>query len=111
MSLKKRAPEICPVCDADVPRNAKACPNCGACHESGWRDDDEDDAPEEIDYDALDLPDEAYDDPEEAAAARRKAARRHALPWHWWLTAIVLLGFLYWWFWGGLADLVTGRLK
>lgn len=29
----------CPVCGADVPRKAKACPECGACEKSGWSQD------------------------------------------------------------------------
>ena len=29
----------CPVCGADVPRRAKACPDCGACDKSGWSQD------------------------------------------------------------------------
>lgn len=29
----------CPVCGADVPRRAKACPDCGACEKSGWSQD------------------------------------------------------------------------
>lgn len=42
----------CPVCGADVPRKAKACPECGACEKSGWSED----AP----LDGLDLPDTDY---------------------------------------------------
>ncbi|HEY3901149.1 MAG TPA: hypothetical protein VGM54_21240 [Chthoniobacter sp.] len=26
----------CPICGAEVPRRAKACPDCGACEKSGW---------------------------------------------------------------------------
>lgn len=32
-------PEVCPVCGEDVPRRALACPECGADHNSGWRED------------------------------------------------------------------------
>ena len=51
--MKRRPPpERCPVCDAQVPRNAAACPDCGSCYESGWRtEDEEDDTEEEFDYD------------------------------------------------------------
>ena len=31
-----KAPEICPVCGADVPHIARACPECGADERSGW---------------------------------------------------------------------------
>ncbi len=34
-----RPPEICPVCHEDVPGHALACPECGADHNSGWRED------------------------------------------------------------------------
>ena len=43
MSIKKRtrprSPEICPVCGEAVPHDALACPQCGADHNSGWRED------------------------------------------------------------------------
>ena len=32
-------PGICPVCDKDVPRNARACLGCGADERSGWHED------------------------------------------------------------------------
>ena len=44
---------MCPVCGEDVPRTALACPECGADHTSGWREDAET-------YDAVDLPDEDF---------------------------------------------------
>jgi hypothetical protein len=44
---------VCPVCGESVPRNARACPECGACEKSGWGEDSAfDDLPEEdFDYD------------------------------------------------------------
>jgi predicted nucleic acid-binding Zn ribbon protein len=47
-------PEHCPVCGEAVPRNARACPGCGADERTGWNDD-------EADYGGLDLPDETFD--------------------------------------------------
>jgi hypothetical protein len=41
-------PGECPVCGCDVPAKAKACPECGACANTGWN--------EESAYDGLDLP-------------------------------------------------------
>jgi hypothetical protein len=41
------------VCQADVPRGAKACGGCGASHDSGWN--------EEAETSGLDLPDEEFD--------------------------------------------------
>ena len=46
-------PETCPNCGADVPRNAKACPECGSCEETGWS--------EEAASSGLDLPDDKFD--------------------------------------------------
>lgn len=47
-------PDICPVCGAEVPPAARACPGCGADATTGW---DEDRAV----YDGLDLPDDEFD--------------------------------------------------
>lgn len=60
-------PSECPVCGAAVPRDARACPECGADERSGWNEDD-------TRYDGLDLPDEAFDD----ECTRKPAARRNA---------------------------------
>ncbi|MEI6337793.1 MAG: zinc-ribbon domain-containing protein [Verrucomicrobiota bacterium] len=54
---RPRTPGICPVCGEDVPPRALACPECGADHNSGWKEDADTTG-------ALDLPDEDfnYDD-------------------------------------------------
>jgi hypothetical protein len=48
-------PDYCPNCGEAVPRKAKACPECGACEETGWSDDAESDRlgtpKESFDYD------------------------------------------------------------
>ena len=54
-------PDVCPVCGESVPRNARACPGCGADERSGWDD-------ETTRYDGLDLPDSAFDEESEQAA-------------------------------------------
>jgi hypothetical protein len=33
------APEFCPQCGAEVPRRARACPECGSDETTGWSDD------------------------------------------------------------------------
>ena len=53
MSRRTGKPFECPVCGEDVPANAKACPECGACEKSGWSED--------LASSGLDLPDEDFD--------------------------------------------------
>lgn len=43
-------PGDCPVCGAEVPEGAKACPECGACAQTGWGEDSH--------LDGIDLPGE-----------------------------------------------------
>ncbi len=60
MALPVEPPEVCPVCGESVPRDARACPGCGADERSGWNKD-------ATRYDGLGLPDEAF----EAEPSRR----------------------------------------
>ncbi len=93
-------PEICPVCGADVPRNALACRECGADHETGWNED-------AAIYDGLDLPDDDdddgfdYDEFLEREFGGSGADKRFQLPNHihplWWITAVLILAaFVAW---------------
>ncbi|MDO8544144.1 MAG: zinc ribbon domain-containing protein [Opitutaceae bacterium] len=34
----RRPPEECANCGAEIPRGAKACPECGADERTGWRE-------------------------------------------------------------------------
>jgi uncharacterized membrane protein YvbJ len=47
------APEECPNCGAEVPPNAKACPECGSDESTGWSD--------SAHADHLGIPDENFD--------------------------------------------------
>lgn len=81
---KPKAPAVCPVCNEPVPRGSLACPNCGADHNSGWRENADT-------YDALDLPDDNFDYDEfvrEEFGSRLKPARLKAI---WWIAGIVLI--------------------
>ena len=82
---KRHPPDVCPVCGEDVPRNALACPECGADHNSGWREDSET-------YDGVDLPEEEFNYEE---FTRREfgggSAKPAGISTLWWVTAIVLL--------------------
>ena len=85
-------PEVCPHCGATVPRNAKACPACGADEKTGWS--------EAAYADNLGIPDENFDYDgfvQEEFGSRQPKPR--GLHWVWWLTALVLVGlFLFFWF-------------
>ena len=91
---KLQAPDLCPVCGEEVPRGALACPECGADHNSGWREGAEE-------YDGIGLPEEEFDYDafvrEEFGPERVKPSGIRTM---WWITAIVLvvamaLFFLY----------------
>ena len=79
-----QAPDVCPVCGEDVPRASLACPECGADHNSGWRQDADT-------YDAVDVPDEDFNYDEfihkEFGLARKPAGLKIV----WWIAAIVLI--------------------
>jgi len=74
---------VCPLCGEDVPRQALACPECGADHASGWREDAET-------YDSVDLPDEDFNY-EEFVKQEFESSRRPMIKTVWWITAILLV--------------------
>jgi hypothetical protein len=80
-------PEICPNCGADVPPNAKACPECGSCEETGWS--------EAAETGGLDLPEEEfdYDDFVKKEFGEEKPKPR-GISWLWWVVGIALLAIL-----------------
>jgi hypothetical protein len=83
-STKPQTPDVCPVCSEDVPRGALACPECGADHSSGWREDA--DA-----YDALDLPDEDFNYEKFVQEEFGSALKAAGVKTVWWISAIVLI--------------------
>jgi len=76
-------PEECANCGATIPRDAKACPECGADERTGWR--------ETSLYDDLDLPEEAFADDD--ADAPQPVPRRtvNGIAWYWWMAALCLV--------------------
>ncbi len=98
MTQKRRtrpsSPELCPVCEGEVPSGALACPECGADHTSGWKEDA--DA-----YDGVNLPDDDfnYDDfVKREFGSRVKPAGLKVL---WWIAGILLIvAFLLMYFYG-----------
>lgn len=83
------APEVCPNCGAEVPRNAKACPECGSDEETGWSG--------TASAGNLGLPDEEFDHDEfvkeEFGTGQVKPRGIH---WAWWLVALLLIAFFLW---------------
>jgi uncharacterized membrane protein YvbJ len=81
---KPKAPEVCPVCGEDVPRDSLACPKCGADHNSGWGGDADT-------YDAVNLPDEDFNYDEFVEQEFGSSPKPTAIKTFWWIIAIVLI--------------------
>ena len=81
---KLKAPDICPVCGEDVPRGALACPECGADHNSGWREGADT-------YDGVDLPDEDFNYHNFIHKEFGSAPKPAGVKTIWWIAAIVLI--------------------
>ena len=81
-------PEFCPNCGAEVPRNARACPACGADEQTGWS--------EEARISGLGLPDENFDYED---FVKREFGEKSPVPrgisWVWWVVAAVLASLLF----------------
>ena len=76
-------PEVCPVCSEEVPPGSWACPECGADHNSGWREsagstDAVGEGSDEFDYEKFAR--------EEFGGAPPTPVRKV-----WWITALILL--------------------
>ena len=84
---RRKAPEICPVCGEDVPRAALACPQCGADHNSGWRDDADV-------YDGIGVAEEEFDYDEFVRNEFGSSTKPRGIHTIWWITAILLLAAL-----------------
>jgi hypothetical protein len=87
-------PEICPNCGAEVPCNARACPECGADEQTGWS--------ERATSQRLDLPDDEFDYSGfvEEEFGTKSSGRPRGLAWYWWVAAILsVAGFLALYFW------------
>ncbi len=84
-------PEICPNCGAEVPPDAKACPECGSDEKTGWS--------EEARADQLGLPDESFDYKD---FVKREFGPQRPIPrgihWFWWIVALVVVATLLVWF-------------
>lgn len=98
-------PETCPVCGEDVPRNALACPECGADHNSGWRE-------EAANIDALGSHDDEDDFNYEEFTERefgtgKPQIKPTGISGFWWIVAaLVASAFVYFYF-----DLIRSALR
>ncbi len=75
--MARPPPEECANCGADIPRNARSCPECGADERTGWR--------EQSIYDGIDLPDD------DEGAPHRSSRDVNGLVWYWWVVGLALL--------------------
>jgi hypothetical protein len=81
-------PDVCPNCGELVPDNAKACPGCGSCEETGWSDDAR--------ADQLGIPSESFDYDEYVKREFEGENPKRKFGALWTVTAIVLLGAFAW---------------
>ena len=82
-------PDSCPVCGAEVPERARACPECGADEHTGWS--------EQARYDDLGVPDDApfdYADFVQREFGGKKPARKGRALWIG-VTILILLAFAF----------------
>lgn len=78
-------PDNCPHCGADLPRRAKACPECGSCEKTGWS--------EEAAASGLGIPDPEFDYEDftqREFGEAEKVVPRGVNPL-WWVVAVVIL--------------------
>ena len=81
-------PDVCPVCGEMVPDNAKACPECGACEETGWSDDAK--------ADALGLPDDSFNYDEYVKREFEGENPKRKFGAVWFVTGAILLAVIVW---------------
>ena len=67
-----------------MPRRAVACPECGADHNSGWREEAES-------YDALGLPDDGFDYEEFVEQEFGSSPKPAGIKTIWWVTALIVI--------------------
>jgi hypothetical protein len=81
-------PEVCPNCGAEVPPDAKACPECGSDEQTGWS--------EAAASSGLGLPGEEDFDCDDFK--KREFGGEEGVPrgisWYWWIVGVVVLAVL-----------------
>lgn len=84
LNSRPRTPEICPVCEEDVPPKALSCLECGADHNSGWK-------LAADSYDGIDIPDEEFNYDEFVKNEFSSPLKPPGIKPVWWITAILIL--------------------
>ena len=79
-----KTPGMCPGCGEEVPRGAVACSECGADHNSGWREEAESD-------DALGVLEDDFDYEEFVEQEFGSSPKPAGIKPVWWMTAIILV--------------------
>ena len=84
-------PEICPNCGAEVPPDARVCPECGSDENTGWSED--------ADRERLGLPSENFDYEDFVKREfSREKVKPHSIHWFWWIVAVLVLAmFVFFW--------------
>src|SRR5690242_15878048 len=82
--VQPRTPEVCPVCGTDVPPRALACPECGADHNSGWKENADT-------YDGVNLPDDDFNYDDFVNREFGSRAKPRGIKMAWWIIGILLL--------------------
>lgn len=84
MNQKNNPPEVCPICGNDVPRKARVCPECGADHNSGWKEG-------ATAADGIDSGDDEFNYEEFVAEEFGGGAKPKGIKTIWWIVAVILL--------------------
>ena len=82
-------PDTCPNCGAEIPRHAKACPECGSDENTGWS--------EEAYASKLNLPEEKFDYDDFVKEEFGGQRKPRGIGWFWWSVAVVVLVFFLLW--------------
>ena len=82
--LRPRTPEVCPVCGEEVRRDALACSQCGADHNSGWREGADT-------YDGVDLPEHDFNYDDFVKREFGSSPKAPAIKPVWWITAVLVI--------------------
>ena len=79
-----RTPQLCPVCNEEVPSGALACPECGADHNSGWKEN-------AYAYDGVNLPDDDFSYDNFVKGEFESRVKASGLNMVWWIAGILLI--------------------